>query len=225
MAPIVTKIKICGLSNRETVEAALSAGADFLGFVFYEPSPRNISYDQARDLNEMVAGRAKKIALTVDADDQRLDEIIAALAPDFLQLHGDESRERVTAIKTRTGLPVIKAIKIRGSADLEMIDTYNNVADMLLFDAKMPDDATDALPGGNGVSFDWTLLGAQAKQKPFMLSGGLTIENVARAISEVRPAIVDVSSGVECGPGEKDEAKISAFIDEVKRANKQDHAA
>ncbi|MBZ0218677.1 MAG: phosphoribosylanthranilate isomerase [Fimbriimonadaceae bacterium] len=225
MASGTTKIKICGLSGMVPVEAAICAGADYLGFVFFEPSPRHISYDQAITLNARVAGRAKKVALTVDADDRRLDDIVASLDPDVLQLHGDESPQRVREVSAQTGLPVIKAIKIRGKDDLGSIDTYQDVADMLLFDARMPDNAVDALPGGNGVAFDWSLLGETAKRKPFMLSGGLSCENVARAISSTRPAIVDVSSGVERKPGEKDVEKIRRFIEEVKRADKQDHAA
>ncbi len=220
-----TKIKICGLSTGETVDAAISAGVDYLGFVFFNPSPRNISFEQAKSLNSRVAGRAKKVALTVDGDDAQIEAIVSALTPDFLQFHGSETPDRVAEIRQRTGLPVIKAIKIRGKQDLTAIDAYSEVADMLLFDAKMPDDAANALPGGNGLSFDWSLLGENARLKPFMLSGGLDVKNVARAIEMLHPSIVDVSSGVEHLPGQKDPGKIKEFADAVKSASKQDHAA
>lgn len=209
-------IKICGLSTPETLEAALAAGADMVGFVFFEKSPRHIGYDLAARLGAQVSGRARKTALSVDADDARLDAIVAALAPDGLQLHGKESPERVAAVKARYGLPVLKAIGVSGAADLERAAAYHGVADWLLLDAKPPKDA--AHPGGNGVTFDWTLLKHLDRTLPFMLSGGLDPANVAEAIRISTPDGVDVSSGVEDRPGVKNPDKIRAFVETARRA-------
>jgi phosphoribosylanthranilate isomerase len=174
-------VKICGLAQPEPLEAALSGGADMVGFVFFEKSPRHLSLDQARRLSEQARGRAEKVALVVDADDARIAAIVEALAPDWLQLHGAESPERVAALRKTFGLPILKALGIAERSDFARVPAYEKVADRLLFDAKPPQDAV--LPGGNGLSFDWTLLqeGARGlKKKDWMLSGGLRRGRVLR---------------------------------------------
>lgn len=203
-------VKICGLSTRETLDAALDAGADMVGFVFFPPSPRNLAFDAAAKLGERVRGRAAKVALSVDADDALLAASIAALKPDLLQLHGKESPERVAAIKARFGLPVMKAIPVETAADLTVLPAYAEVADRILFDARAPREATR--PGGLGKAFDWRLLEHLDPALAFMLSGGLDAENVAEAVRITRAPGVDVSSGVERAPGDKDPDKIRAFI-------------
>jgi phosphoribosylanthranilate isomerase len=203
-------IKICGLNTDEALDAALDAEADLVGFVFFPPSPRNIDFATARALGVRVKGRAQKVALTVDADDALLDAIVKALAPDMLQLHGKESPERVTAVKARFGLPIMKALPVEVSRDLAIIPAYARVADRLLFDACAPREATR--PGGLGKPFDWRLLENLDPGVPFMLSGGLDAGNVAEALRITRAPGVDVSSGVERAPGEKDAHKIRAFI-------------
>jgi phosphoribosylanthranilate isomerase len=207
MTPLV---KICGLSTPETLDAALDAGADMVGFVFFPPSPRNISFQVARELSSRVKGRAEKVANTVDADDALLTNIVEALHPDVLQLHGKETPARVSAIHQRFGLPVMKALAIETKADLDAIPLYAKVADRLLFDARAPRDATR--PGGLGKPFDWHLLENLSLSIPFVLSGGLHAENVAEALRITRAPGVDVSSGVESAPGVKDSEKIRAFI-------------
>jgi len=209
-------VKICGLRTPETLDVALDAGADLVGFVFFAPSPRNVSFDQARALGRRVAERAQKVALSVDAGDPLLAASIEALRPDWLQLHGHESPERVAAIKARFGLPVIKAIAIETASDLARISIYAGVADRLLFDARPPRDATR--PGGLGRRFDWRLLANLDPGLPFMLSGGLDAGNVAEALAVTRAPAVDVSSGVERAPGEKDPEKIRAFIRAAREA-------
>jgi phosphoribosylanthranilate isomerase len=213
-------VKICGLSTPEALEVALEAGADMVGFVFFPPSPRNISFATARALGSHVQGRAKKVALTVDADDALLDAIVEALRPDMLQLHGKEPPARVTAIKKRFGLPAMKAIAVEAKADLAAAATYASVADWLLFDAKAPREATR--PGGLGKPFDWTLVRDAVPGKPFMLSGGLDARNVGEALRITAAPAVDVSSGVESAPGRKDTGKIREFIRQARQV--QDHA-
>ena len=203
-------IKICGLSTPETLEAALDAGADMVGFVFFPKSPRHVSLEQAAALGELCAGRAQKVALVVNADDADIASIITSLKPDLLQLHGTETPERVADIKSRFGLPVMKAIGIGEKADLLKVKIFEQVTDRLLLDAKPPKDAS--LPGGNGVSFDWTLLDDFNSTKPWMLSGGLDPQNVSEAIRQTHAKGVDVSSGVESAPGVKDIARIKAFV-------------
>ena len=203
-------IKICGLTAPDVLEAALTAGADFVGFVFFPPSPRNLGLEAARTLGAQVEGRAGKVALTVDANDDTIAAIVAALEPDMLQLHGKETPERVVAVRTRFGLPVMKALPIATRADLASIRLYADVVDRLLFDARPSADATR--PGGLGVSFDWSLLKGIDPRVPWMLSGGLDAGNVAEAIAITGAPGIDVSSGVERGPGEKDVGKIRAFI-------------
>ena len=203
-------IKICGLSRPDTLEAALEAGADFVGFVFFPPSPRNLAIEAARPLGAQVRERAGKVALTVDANDDFIAAIVAALKPDMLQLHGKETPDRVVAVRTRFGLPVMKALPIASRADLAAIRPYSEVADRLLFDARPPADATR--PGGLGNTFDWTLLKGVDARVPWMLSGGLDPGNVIEAIAVTGATGVDVSSGVERAPGEKDPGRIRAFI-------------
>jgi len=203
-------VKICGLSTPDALDAALDAGADMVGFVFFAPSPRHIELATARALGERVRGRAQKVALSVDADDDYLAGIVAALAPDLLQLHGREPPARVTAVKARFGLPVMKALPIATRDDLAPVRTYATVADRLLFDARAPGDATR--PGGLGQPFDWHLLENLDPGLAFMLSGGLDAGNLAEALAITRAPAVDVSSGVERAPGVKDTDKIRAFI-------------
>ena len=203
-------IKICGLTTPAALDAALAAGADMVGFVFFPPSPRNVGYEAARALARQVRGRAQKVALTVDASDEQFHAIIDALMPDMLQLHGKETPDHVVAVRTRFGLPVMKALPIAERADLAPIRLYDKVADRLTFDARAPREATR--PGGLGKSFDWRLLESLATGVPFMLSGGLDAGNVAEALRVTRAPGVDVSSGVERAPGEKDPDKIRAFI-------------
>jgi len=203
-------IKICGLRTPEALDVALAAGADMVGFVFFPPSPRHVGYEAARALGGRVEGKAKKVALTVDASDEQIAAIIEALKPDLLQLHGQETPERVVVVRTRFGLPVMKALSIAERADLSPIRLYDKVADRLLFDARAPREATR--PGGLGKSFDWRLLENLKIAVPYMLSGGLDADNVAEALRITRAPGVDVSSGVERAPGEKDPDRIRAFV-------------
>jgi phosphoribosylanthranilate isomerase len=203
-------IKICGLRTPETLDVALESGADQVGFVFFGPSPRNIGLSEARELGARVGDRAAKVGLTVNANNETLADIIAALKPDMLQLHGTETPDRVAVIRSRFGLPVMKALPIATRADLSPVREYARVVDRLLFDARAPQQATR--PGGLGNTFDWNLLAGLNAGVPFMLSGGLDPDNVAEAIRITRPDGVDVSSGVERAPGAKDADKIRAFI-------------
>lgn len=203
-------VKICGLTTPEALDVALESGADLVGFVFFPPSPRNLGWEAARMLGQRVQGRAGKVALTVNATDDMLRAIIEALAPDMLQLHGDETPERVGVVRSKFGLPVMKALPIAARGDLSPIRSYAQVADRILFDARPPQDATR--PGGLGKTFDWTLLKGIKVGVPFMLSGGLDADNVVDAISITRAPGVDVSSGVERAPGVKDLQKIRTFI-------------
>lgn len=205
-----TLIKICGLSTPETLDAALAAGADLVGFVRFPKSPRHLEIETAGALSERARGRALRVALLVDPDDAELERVVAALDPDLLQLHGHETPARVQAIRARFGRPVMKAVGIADAADLPLIETYAAHVDRLVLDAKPRDPG--ALPGGNGLSFDWGLLAGLDPRLPFMLSGGLTPANVSTAIALTGARAVDVSSGVETGPGAKDPAKIEAFV-------------
>jgi phosphoribosylanthranilate isomerase len=209
-------VKICGLSTPASLEAALGAGADLVGFVFFAKSPRHVSPDRARELAIRARGRAKIVALTVDADDSALGAIVTALLPDFLQLHGNETPERVAAIGRTFGLATIKAIGVATASDLAPAKEYQEAAAMMLFDAKAPRDAD--LPGGNGVPFDWRLLKGATGERAFLLSGGLDPDNVAEAIALSGAQGVDVSSGVERTSGVKDETRIAAFIARAREA-------
>ena len=203
-------VKICGLSTPETLDVALDAGADMVGFVFFPPSPRHLAFETARGLGRRVRGRAQKVALTVDADKEFLAAVVGALQPDILQLHGAESTAQVRAMARLFGLPVMKALPIAAKDDLERIAPYASVADRLLFDARAPQEATR--PGGLGNSFDWRLLETVTPGIPYMLSGGLDAGNIAEALRITRATAVDVSSGVERAVGVKDPDKIRAFV-------------
>ncbi|MCK0197935.1 phosphoribosylanthranilate isomerase [Ancylobacter sp. 6x-1] len=217
-------IKICGLSTPETLDAALGAGADLVGLVFFAKSPRNVTLDTARRLAARARGRASLVALTVDATDAELAAIIEKVSPDLLQLHGHEGPERVAAIRARFGRPVMKAVGIAEAADVAAARAYEGAADRLLLDAKPPRGAM--LPGGNGLPFDWSLIADFTPAgpdmldgpKPFMLSGGLTPETVGEALRLTRAPGVDVSSGVESAPGVKDPERIVAFVQAARAA-------
>lgn len=213
----MTGIKICGINDLGAMQASLDAGADFVGLVFFPPSPRAISLPDAAKLAALARGRARVVALTVDADDKLVEGIFREVAPDLIQLHGRESMERVTSLRQRFGKPVMKALPIASEKDLEAAERYSSVADWILFDAQPPKDATR--PGGHGKSFDWNLLTRLKRVKPIMLSGGLDPNNIAAAIHAVRPDAVDVSSGVESAPGMKDIAKIKAFVANARAAS------
>ncbi len=208
-------IKICGLSKPGSIAAALDGGASHVGFIFFAKSPRNVTPDRAAELAEAARGRATIVAVTVDADDAFLDEIVGKLRPDLLQLHGRETPERVAEVRARYGLPVMKALSIREAADLDKVATYSGVADRLLLDAKPPAGAE--LPGGNGVTFDWSLLDALDPDLDYMLSGGIDLANLSMALNDVHPAGIDISSGVERAPGEKDDDLIRRFLAEAGR--------
>jgi phosphoribosylanthranilate isomerase len=204
-------VKICGLTAADHVRAAVDAGARYLGFNFFPKSPRYVSPEQVARLTEHVPFGVAKVALVVNASDELLDSIVGAAPFDMLQLHGAESVERVQEVKARYGLPVIKVVGVADAKDLQAIDTYSDVADQLLIDAKAPKNAV--LPGGNGLAFDWRLLaGRKYWRKPWMLAGGLTPDNVAEAIRMTGARQVDVASGVESAPGIKDAGLMRAFI-------------
>ena len=204
------RVKICGLTEPRTVAAAVAEGAAYVGLVFFPKSPRHLEPDAARALAIGVPPGVAKVALVVDPDDDVLEGILRAVPIDMVQLHGAESPARVREIRVRFGLPVMKAVGVAEAADLEAIATYEAVADQILVDARAPKGA--ALPGGNGLSFDWRLIAGRQWQKPWMLAGGLTPANVAEAIRLTGARQVDVSSGVESAPGVKDPARIAAFI-------------
>jgi len=207
--PMNIAIKFCGLRHRGDVAAAADAGARYVGFVFFPKSPRNVGVEEARALALEVPPGIAKVGLVVDVDDAALDRIVSRVPLDMLQLHGRETPERVTQIKARYGLPVMKAVGISGPDDLLKLDAYVKVADQILIDAKPPADAD--LPGGNGLAFDWRLIAGRRWPVPWMLAGGLTPENVALAVQMTAAPQVDVSSGVERAPGIKDATLIAAF--------------
>ncbi|MDF1721568.1 MAG: phosphoribosylanthranilate isomerase [Minwuia sp.] len=212
---MTVQTKICGLKDPVALQAALDGGADAIGLVFYARSPRAISPAAAGALVGGVAD-VMKVGLFVDPDDDLLDSTLEGVALDLVQLHGAETPARVAEIGARTGLPTMKAFKIRHVEDLGAVADYDSATSWLLFDAKAPDDARDALPGGNGITFDWRLLAGRDWQHPWMLSGGLDADNVAEAIRISGAPWVDVSSGVESAPGEKDPARITAFLNAVR---------
>ncbi len=203
-------VKICGLSTPETLDVALQAGADMVGFVFFSPSPRHIRLETARELGRQAKGRALKVALTVDADDATLGNIVETLRPDLLQLHGSETVARLRDIKQTFGVPVMKVIAVESAADLAPLAGFAAVSDRILFDARAPKGATR--PGGLGAAFDWHLLEKLDLQLPFMVSGGLNADNVAEAVRVTCAGGVDVSTGVERAPGIKDPDMIRAFV-------------
>lgn len=204
------RAKICGLRTAGDMEAAAAAGAAYGGFVFFEKSPRHLTIDQAQGLLQTVPEGLATVALVVDANDAFLDALLKVCPFDMLQLHGHEPLARVTEIRARYGLPVMKAVGIADAGDLQAAFEYSLVADQILIDAKPPKDAV--LPGGNGLAFDWRLVAQRRWLKPWMLAGGLTPENVGQAIALTNARQVDVSSGVESAPGVKDPAKIKAFV-------------
>lgn len=203
------RVKVCGLRTAADMVAVASAGAAYAGLVFFPPSPRNLTIRQARDLALEAPPGLAKVALTVDADDALLEAILADVPVDILQLHGRETPERVAQVRDRFGLPVMKAVGVASEADLPALDDFGAVADMLLVDAKAPKGA--ALPGGNGLAFDWRLIAGRRWLRPWMLAGGLTPDNVAEAVRLTGARQVDVSSGVESAPGVKDPARIAEF--------------
>lgn len=203
-------VKICGLREPEDVTAAVAAGARFLGFVFYPKSPRAVTADQAAALVLDVPPGVARVGLFVDPSDVLLREVLSVAALDIVQLHGHESAARVAEVKALTGLPVMKAVGVAGPEDLAQLTDYGVVADMLLVDAKPPEGAD--LPGGNGLAFDWRLLVGRRWLRPWMLAGGLTVDNVAEAVRLTGAPVVDVSSGVESAPGIKDPTRIGAFV-------------
>lgn len=205
------RVKICGLTDPADIPAAILAGAAYVGFVFFSKSPRHLDLESAAAMARSVPEGIAKVALTVDADDTALEALRAQVPLDMLQLHGRESPARVTEVKQRTGLPVMKALGVASETDLTQIDFYAKVADQLLIDARPPRGADR--PGGNALAFDWSLIAGRRWPVPWMLAGGLTPENVAEAIARTGARQVDVSSGVERAPGEKDPELMRAFID------------
>ena len=203
--------KICGLSTEAAVTAAVAGGAAYLGFVFYPPSPRAVTAERAASVSAAVPEGIARVGLFVDADDDAMAAVLAEAPIDLMQFHGGESPERVADAKTRFGRPVMKTIAIAGPEDVLAAARYEEVADLLLFDAKPP-HRSDALPGGNGLAFDWALIAGRSWRRPWMLSGGLTAELLPEAVRISGAAAVDVSSGVESRPGEKDLDKIGAFL-------------
>jgi len=212
---MTTEIKICGLSTIEAIDAVIGDGAHYVGFIFFEKSPRHISLETAHQLSSHIDGRINKVAVTVNADDAFLDQMVEALEPDMLQLHGSETPQRVSEIKVNYGLPVMKAFAISTLDDLQKSKPYIGIVDRFLFDAKAPKGSN--LPGGNGVSFDWNLLKQFGDPKDYMLSGGLDEANVTEALRVSGASAIDISSGVESSPGVKDIAKITSFIKTIKQ--------
>jgi phosphoribosylanthranilate isomerase len=211
------RAKICGVNSRPALDAAIAGGAGFVGFNFYPPSPRALTPEAAAALAAAVPPVIAKVGVLVDEPDERIAEILARVSLDMLQPHGKETPSRVDDIRRRFGLPVMKAVKIAEAADLAIADRYIGHADWLLFDAKPPPQMTGALPGGNALSFDWQLLAGRSWPSPWMLSGGLTPENLAEAVRISGARVVDVSSGVESHPGQKDPSRIAAFLAEAAR--------
>lgn len=209
-------VKICGLKTEEAIEAALAGGASHCGFIFFAKSPRHVEIPLASRLRTAIGNRAAVVAVTVDADDAYLDEIVSVIQPDFLQLHGAETPERVAEVKTRYGLPAWKAFAVRDADDLVKIEPYRDIADGFLFDAKPKQGS--GVPGGHGVAFDWQLLETLDPDIEYMLSGGINAANVADALARTTPTGLDLSSGVEKAPGEKDPTLIAAFFEALKQA-------
>ncbi len=209
----MTDVKICGLSTPETLQTAIESGARFVGFVFYPPSPRNVSLDTAFELARAVPTGVRTVGLFVNPDDALLDRVLTGVQLDMVQLHGDETPERITDIKSRFPIQIMKAIRVATKDDLNDLESFEEVADWILFDAR-PEGAK--LPGGTGQTFDWTILQNRRMKKPWMLSGGLNESNVKEALRILNPDAVDISSGVESAPGQKDTQKIKTFINAVK---------
>ena len=211
--PKSIRVKICGLSTPEAIDAAASAGAAYVGFVFFEKSPRNVTFQDAEGLAIQTPEGLAKVALTVNADDAFLDELTEKVPLDMLQLHGNETPQRVSEIRARYGLPVMKAVGVADADDLPNLDVYSKVADQILVDTKPPKGADR--PGGNGASFDWSLIAGRRWSVPWMLAGGLTAENAMDAVRATGARQLDLSSAVESAPGVKDPALIRKFLDAV----------
>ena len=209
------QVKICGIKTEVALDAALEGGADFIGFVFFPASPRNVDLETAQKLCAVIPSEVKRVGLFVDPSDEELQKVLECVQLDMLQLHGKETPERVREIKKSTGLPVMKAFSVSTAADVVRAYTYTDAADWYVFDAKAPEGFD--VPGGTGETFDWALLAEEDFDKPWMLSGGLTAENVENALMILSPDAVDVSSGVEAVRGQKDPAKIKAFLAAAKR--------
>lgn len=207
---MTTEVKICGLRTEAALDAAIAAGADYVGLVFFPPSPRNVTPEAAAVLAGKARGRAQIVALMVDPDDALIDTVVAATAPDLIQLHGDETPERANEIRRHWHTPVMKAITVETAKDAATALAYRDAVDLILFDARAPADSSR--PGGNGAAFDWQALTGIKEQVRYALSGGLTPDNVAEAIRATGARLVDVSSGVEARPGEKDPELIRGFI-------------
>jgi phosphoribosylanthranilate isomerase len=213
---MTVEAKICGIKTRAALEAAVEGGARYVGFVFYARSPRFVTPEDAGVLARAVPAGVAKVGLLVDMDDAFIENVLAGTPLDMLQLHGQETPARAAAIKARFGVDVMKAIKLGAPSDVTAAAPFLGHVDRLLFDSKTPPGMTNALPGGNAVAFDWTILKGARFPVPWMLSGGLTPENVAEAIATTGARAVDVSSGVEDAPGQKSPARIKAFLDAVK---------
>ncbi|MBS29284.1 MAG: phosphoribosylanthranilate isomerase [Alphaproteobacteria bacterium] len=209
------RAKICGINDDTAMRTAIEAGAMFVGLVFYPPSPRSLEPDAAAKLTSLVPEGVTKVGLFVDPDDELIDRVLAAVPLEMIQLHGDESPDRCRYIRARTGLPVMKAIKVATAEDVAATQDYAGAVDWLMFDAKAPADMENALPGGNALTFDWTLLASGEWPVPWMLAGGLNPDNVTEAVRASGALVVDVSSGVESAPGRKDPARIREFLAEV----------
>jgi len=215
---MTVEVKICGLDRPETVDGAVNAGAEMLGFVFYPPSPRNLTASAASRLTNRVPAGVKRVGLFVDPTDEMITTVLNQNVLDLIQLHGNEPPERVAEIKDITSLKVIKVLKVTDIRDLKYISVYQGVAEWLMFDALAPKDMKGALPGGNALSFDWNILARANIPTPWILAGGLNLENVKEAMSTSGAKVVDVSSGVEKQPGVKCVEKIQSFIQAVKEA-------
>ncbi len=216
---MTVKVKICGLTTAQTVTAAVTAGASCIGFVFFDKSPRNISPQKAKNLASLIPENIIKCGVVVNPADDELDHILSHIPLDLVQLHGDESPARTQEIRTRFKLPVTKAIAVSGPDDITRAKTYESTADMLLFDARPPPALKGALPGGNGLAFDWHLIRGANIKLPWILSGGLDEDNLAQAIATSGAKMIDVSSGIEDSPGEKNIDKITAFLRRTRMLN------
>lgn len=206
------KVKICGVNSLKAVDSAVEGGASFVGFVFYEPSPRNISHEKAKLLSNRTPNHIDKVGVFVDPSDEELKLVNKSVTLSMIQLHGSESPERVSEVRSLLGLPIIKAVQIEGDKDLRLMEKFKNIADWLLLDAKPNKNSVDSLPGGNALSFDWNILANKSFDFPWILSGGLNEKNIAEAITVTNAKNVDVSSGVEDKPGYKNEKKIRNFL-------------
>jgi phosphoribosylanthranilate isomerase len=204
--------KICGITDTTAMRTAIAGGVRFIGFVFYPPSPRAVEPEDAAQLAALAPGDVTRVGLFVDSGDALLERALTAVTLDMIQLHGSETPERCREIRTHWNLPVMKAIKVLTSDDIDAAGAYDGAVDWLMFDARAPKNVKDALPGGNALAFDWTLLAGRKFPVPWMLAGGLNPDNLAEAVRLSGAEVVDVSSGVESAPGRKDPRLIAAFL-------------